>query len=88
MTNFPNENHESNGYTNWLEKSIIDEYLNYYDYSNLKNLKLLAGGGFGRVYCANWKDSDVTYAIKMFYNHKSSLKEIVNEVCNKHFLII
>jgi hypothetical protein len=46
---------EPNYYINWLEKSITDEYFNYYEYSEFKNLGPIGSGSFGSVVRANWK---------------------------------
>ena len=73
---------ESNIYIDWLEKSINDEYINYYNYLEFKNLNPLGSGSYGRVFRANWKNTDGIFALKTFNNDKITLKEIVNEVCN------
>ncbi|EXX59377.1 uncharacterized protein OCT59_014176 [Rhizophagus irregularis] len=77
MSNDPSE---SNDYINWLEKSTIDEYLNYYEYSDFKNTQLIGGGNFGKVFRSNYKNSDTIFALKTFDNCKLTLKEIVNEI--------
>jgi hypothetical protein len=69
---------ESNIYIDWLEKSIVDEYINYYNYSEFKNLKPLGSGSYGKVVRANWKNG--LFALKTFNNDKITLKEVVNEV--------
>ncbi|PKB97497.1 kinase-like protein [Rhizophagus irregularis] len=67
---------ESNIYIDWLEKSIADEYINYYAYSEFKNLKPLGSGLYGSVSRANWKNTDGFFALKTFNNDKITLKEI------------
>ncbi|GBB85704.1 hypothetical protein RclHR1_12190008 [Rhizophagus clarus] len=69
---------EPNNYINWLEKSIVDEYINYYNYSEFKNLKPLGSGSYGNVVRANWKNG--FFALKTFKNDKITLKEVVNEI--------
>ncbi|RGB35179.1 kinase-like domain-containing protein, partial [Rhizophagus diaphanus] len=71
---------ESNIYIDWLEKSINDEYINYYNYLEFKNLNPLGSGSYGRVFRANWKNTDGIFALKTFNNDKITLKEIVNEI--------
>ncbi|RGB37964.1 kinase-like domain-containing protein [Rhizophagus diaphanus] len=72
---------EPNYYINWLEKSIADEYLNYYEYSEFKNLKPIGNGSFGSVIRANWKNSGNFFALKTFKNNcNTTLKELVNEI--------
>ena len=70
---------ESRLYIDWLEKSIIDKYINYYEYSDFKNLQSIGEGGIGNVMRANWK-SNHFFALKSFKNDKATLKEVVNEV--------
>ncbi|CAG8761933.1 7235_t:CDS:1, partial [Rhizophagus irregularis] len=37
---------ESNIYIVWLEKSVADEHINYYNYSEFKNLEPLGSGSY------------------------------------------
>ncbi len=71
---------DSNFYINWLEKAIIDKCLNYYEYSEFKNIQSVGKGSFGNVMRANWKSIDCFFALKSFNNDKVTLKEVVNEV--------
>lgn len=71
---------ESNVYFDWLERSISEENIAYYEYLEFKNLKLIGSGSFGSVYRANWRNIDNFYALKTFNNDKTTLKEVVNEV--------
>ena len=64
----------------WLERSIKEEYFNYYEYSDFKNIQLIGRGSFGKVFRANWKDTNTTLALKSFDDCDSTLKEIVSEV--------
>ena len=75
-----NDLKKSNVYISWLEKSIVNEYLNYYEYSEFINLQPIGSGSFGSVVRANWKNHDKFFALKTFNNDKTTLKEIVNEV--------
>jgi len=63
-------------YIDWLKN------LNRYEYSEFKNIKQIGKGSFGIVKCASWKSTDTILVLKSFNNEKSTLKEIVNEVCN------
>ena len=78
---------KSNIYKDWLEKSIVDEYINYYNYSEFKNLKFIGSGSYGSVTRANWKNIDGFFALKTFNDDKMTLKEVVNEV-KKNFIIM
>lgn len=71
---------ESNVYLDWLERSISEENIAYYKYSEFKDLILIGSGSFGSVYRANWRNIDNIYALKTFNNDKTTLKEVVNEV--------
>ncbi|GET65601.1 kinase-like domain-containing protein [Rhizophagus irregularis DAOM 181602=DAOM 197198] len=71
---------DSNIYIDWLEKSIVDEYINYYDYSEFKNLEPLGNGSYGSVVRAKWRNSDTFFALKTFNSDKITLKEVVNEI--------
>jgi hypothetical protein len=64
----------------WLEKSITDEYLNYYEYFEFKNIQTIGSGSYGRVVRVNWKTTDRFFVLKTFNDDKSTLKEVVNEV--------
>ena len=74
------KNKDANYYINWLEKSIEDEYLNHYEYSEFENLESIGSGSYGNVFRANLKDTDSLFALKTFNNDKITLKEVVNEV--------
>ena len=70
---------ESNVHIDWLEKSIKEEHIIYYEYSDFKNRKLIGSGSYGKIVRANWKDNRL-YALKSFNNDNFTLKEVVNEV--------
>ncbi len=69
---------KSNVHIYWLEKSITDEYINHYEYSNFKNIQPIGKGAFGKVSRANWKNT--VFALKSFDDYNSTLKVVVNEV--------
>ncbi|UZO02682.1 uncharacterized protein OCT59_021161 [Rhizophagus irregularis] len=71
---------ETNYHINWLEKSIIKQKIDYYDYSDFKNKRLIGGGSFGNVVRATWKNTDSLFALKFFKNDKVTLKEIIKEL--------
>ena len=71
----------SNEYIDWIEKSIADEYITYYEYSDLKLIQPSIGhDSFGDVISANWRCTDCIFALKSFKNEKRILKEVINEV--------
>ncbi|CAB4387578.1 unnamed protein product [Rhizophagus irregularis] len=72
---------ESNYYIDWLEKSIANEYLNYFEYSEFKNSELIGSGSHGSVFRANRKNAGNFFALKTFKNYDNTmLKELVNEI--------
>ncbi|RIA86508.1 hypothetical protein C1645_779533 [Glomus cerebriforme] len=71
---------DSNDYIVWLEKSIADEYFNYYEYLEFKNLNPIGSGSYGNVIRVNWKNTDNFFALKIFNNDKITLKGVINEV--------
>ncbi|CAG8715490.1 12570_t:CDS:2, partial [Funneliformis mosseae] len=71
---------ESKYYIDWLENTIADECLNYYEYSDFKDIKPIGSGSFGKVFCASWKNTDAIFALKSFDEYKLTLKEVVNEI--------
>jgi hypothetical protein len=40
---------------NWIE--IGKDYLKYYDYDYFSDIKEIGSGGFGKVFRANWRNS-------------------------------
>jgi serine/threonine-protein kinase RIO1 len=71
---------ESNVYDiNWLEKSIEEEHVKYYEYSDFKNFQSIESGSSGNVIRAYGKNNRF-YALKSFNNKSTTFKEIVNEV--------
>ena len=69
----------SNEYVDWIEKSISDEHINYYEYSDFKIIRPIGNGSSGDVVCASWKHNCI-FALKFFNNERTILKEAVNEV--------
>ncbi|GES98820.1 kinase-like domain-containing protein [Rhizophagus clarus] len=70
----------SNYYTEWLEKSIAHGHINYYEYSEFKNIHPIGRGSYGNVNRANWKNVDHFFALKSFSNDKQTLEEIIKEL--------
>jgi hypothetical protein len=78
---------EINVHIDWLEKSITNEYFNYYEYSEFKNIQSIGSGSYASVDRANWKITDKFFALKTFNNNKTTLKEVINEVIKKYTYI-
>jgi hypothetical protein len=69
-----------NYYTNWLNYSISEEHISYYEYSDFINIQQIGKGSYGTVFCVNWKNPNRLFALKSFNNNEETLKEVVNEV--------
>ncbi|CAB5205127.1 unnamed protein product [Rhizophagus irregularis] len=66
---------------NWIEESISREYYRFYEQEYFSNVQRIGTGGFGKVYRANWKNSDQYLALKSFFNLDDvTAKEIVHEL--------
>jgi serine/threonine protein kinase len=66
---------------NWIEEAISKEYFRLYEHKYFNNIQKIGTGGFGKVYRANWKNSDQCLALKSFFNIDDiTAKEIVHEV--------
>ncbi|RGB25992.1 kinase-like domain-containing protein [Rhizophagus diaphanus] len=69
-----------NYYINWLERSITEEHIELYEYSDFKNIQLIGSGAYGNVYRVNLKNSNRIFALKSFNYEKQTLNEVVKEV--------
>jgi serine/threonine protein kinase len=79
------KNTESKDYIDWLNNSIAEQHIKYYDYSDFKNFQQLGSGAYGNVVRVNWKNSNRFFAIKSFNNDEQILGKVVEEVpyiCN------
>ncbi|GBB99017.1 hypothetical protein RclHR1_00340008 [Rhizophagus clarus] len=73
-------NENTNEWANWIEEVIVDEHLNYYEYNQFSNIQEIGSGTFGKVYRANWKNSN-QFALKSFFNlNNVTIREIVFEL--------
>jgi hypothetical protein len=71
----------NNEWINWIEEAISKKHIKYYEYEYFYNIKEIGSGGFGKVYRANWKNSNKYLALKSFYNfNDATIREIVHEV--------
>lgn len=69
-----------NYYIDWLNYSISEEHIRYYEYSDFTNKQQIGKGSYGTVFCVNWKNSNRLFALKSFNNSEETLKEVVKEV--------
>jgi len=71
----------SDEWINWIKEAIIKKHIKYYEYDHFSNLKQIGFGAFGKVYYANWKNSEQPFTLKSFFNlDNDTVKEIVREV--------
>ena len=78
-----------NAQINWIEKSISKKYIKYYDYKHFNNIQEIGIGSSGKVYRANWKNSERYFALKPlpFSDFDEiAVKELVREVTRTIFL--
>ncbi|KAF0426411.1 kinase-like protein [Gigaspora margarita] len=50
----------------WLEKAISDGHINNLDYNQFSGSKMIGIGAFGKVFKYEWKDCELTVALKCF----------------------
>jgi hypothetical protein len=74
------ETKDLNYYTDWLDNSITEEHIKYYEYSDFTNIQQIGKGSYGNVIRVNWKNPNRHFALKSFNNDKQTLKEVVKEV--------
>ena len=71
----------SNEWINWIEEAISKKHIKYYDYKHFRNVQKIGNGAFGKIYRANWKNSEDYFALKSLFNTDDAvIKEIVHEV--------
>ncbi|CAB4477970.1 unnamed protein product [Rhizophagus irregularis] len=71
----------TNEWINWIEEAIVKEYFKCYEYKHFSNIQEVGSGAFGKVYRANWKNSEQYIALKSFFNlNNVTVKEIVHEL--------
>ncbi|GBB90062.1 hypothetical protein RclHR1_16940003 [Rhizophagus clarus] len=59
---------DKNEWISWIEDVIEKNQLKYYEYNEFTNLQKIGTGGFGKVYRANWKNSEKHFALKSFFH--------------------
>ncbi|CAB5191132.1 unnamed protein product [Rhizophagus irregularis] len=74
-------NKNSNEWNDWIEEAIYKKHIKNYECEYFYNVEEIGYGSFGKVYRANWKNSDKYLALKSFFNfNHATVKEIVNEL--------
>ncbi|CAG8488613.1 26128_t:CDS:2, partial [Dentiscutata erythropus] len=62
-----------------IQKCLTDESIEFYKYSNFRDIVLIGTGGYGDVYRAVLGNDKATVALKLF-KKKNIVKEVVNEL--------
>jgi len=71
----------SNEWVKWIDDAISKDLIKYYEYQHFYDIQEIGSGGFGKVYRANWRNSNKYFALKSFTSlNDTTAKEIVNEV--------
>ena len=71
----------SNEWINWIDEGISRNHVKYYEYNHFYNIEEIGSGAYGKVYRANWKNSNKYLVLKSFTSlNNVTTKEIVNEV--------
>src|SRR3954453_23776564 len=68
--------------TPWIELYMKEKNINYYEYNEFNNIEEIDNGLMGKVYRANWNQSERCITLKSFNLDNNTVKEIVYEVCN------
>ena len=78
---------DSNEWINWIEEAISKKHIKYYEYDHFIDIQEIGSGNFGKVYRANWKNSDkYLLALKSFFNLDDiTAREIAHEVITYFF---
>ncbi|RIA89401.1 hypothetical protein C1645_200703 [Glomus cerebriforme] len=74
-------NDNTNMWVNWIEEAISEKHIKHYDYKHFVNIQEIGSGNFGKVFRANWKDSEQHLALKSFSNVDNiTVRELVHEL--------
>jgi len=80
---------EINEWINWIEEAISKNHIKHYEYKEFKNIQEIGTDDFGKVYRANWKNSNQYFALKSLLNiNDVAIKELVHEVITKYIYIL
>ncbi|KAF0555166.1 hypothetical protein F8M41_017931 [Gigaspora margarita] len=68
----------------WLKKAISEGHINYIEYNKFTNPIFIGIGGFGTVFKYDWRDIELTVALKCLKVDKSidekTIEDFINEV--------
>ncbi|CAB4382068.1 unnamed protein product [Rhizophagus irregularis] len=65
----------------WIEGAISNTHIKHFDYKHFRNIEEIGKGGFGKIYRANWKNSEQHLALKLLSNLDAVVaRELVHEL--------
>ncbi|GBC22468.2 kinase-like domain-containing protein [Rhizophagus irregularis DAOM 181602=DAOM 197198] len=71
----------ANEWIKWIEEVDSDKkYFKFYEYKQFNNIQHVGTGNFGKVFRANWKDSEKKFTLKIFLILKRLFLKIQQEV--------
>ena len=82
------ENTDKDKSVRWIKIGIAEEYINYHDYGEFRNIQRIGYGAHGQVYRATWENSNTVVALKCFEYDNVVMKEVVNEVIKVVYTIL
>ena len=68
-------------FNEWLETSIKSQDINYFNYHEFTEHKVIGEGGFGVVKSVEWKNRGIKVALKSLNGSQNMSAEYLNEVC-------
>ncbi|GBC07945.1 hypothetical protein RclHR1_00780025 [Rhizophagus clarus] len=68
-----------NYYIDWLDNSITEEHIRYYEYSSFTNIQQIGRGSYGNVVRVSCKNTERLFALKSF-NNEETFKKVVKEL--------
>ncbi|GES93136.1 kinase-like domain-containing protein [Rhizophagus clarus] len=73
--------HAESELINQVEDAISKKYIKFYEYEHFGNVQEIGSGNFGKVYRAEWRNSDQYLALKSFFNLDNiTIKELIHEI--------
>ncbi|RIB24951.1 hypothetical protein C2G38_580400 [Gigaspora rosea] len=72
----------------WLEKAISDGHIDYVEYNNFANPINIGVGGFGKVFKYEWKDCELTVALKCLKVDTNINEKIIKGFIDEVFICL
>ncbi|RGB39534.1 kinase-like domain-containing protein [Rhizophagus diaphanus] len=68
----------TNNSNEWVEEAVSKKHIKYYEYKDFRNIKKIGNDNFGKVYSANWENSEQYFALKSLSNFgNNNIKDIL-----------